>query len=82
MAVSFIIIKLSSVSFHLGARVWEEMLLLKAIFFLVGWYCIFMATGIFSITLEDLKQQTDEFGLEGKIQNEVSKQRMAETTRR
>ena len=41
-----------------------------------------MATGIFSVTLEDLKQQTDEFGLEGKIQNEVSKQRMAETTRR
>ena len=25
-----------------------------------------MATGIFSVTLEDLKQQADEFGLEGK----------------
>ena len=25
-----------------------------------------MATGIFSLTLEDSKQQADEFGLEGK----------------
>ena len=33
-----------------------------------------MATGIFSVTLEDLKQQTDEFGLEGKNRKKFLKE--------
>ena len=32
-----------------------------------------MATGIFSVTLEDLKSQADEFGLEGKIEESFLK---------
>ena len=33
-----------------------------------------MATGIFSVTLEDLKQQVDEFGLEGKDKTKFLKE--------
>ena len=43
-------------------------------FFLVSWYCIFKATGSFSVTLENLKQQADEFGLEGKDRTKFLKQ--------
>ena len=33
-----------------------------------------MATGIFSVTLEDLKQQADQFGLEGKERTKFLKE--------
>ena len=33
-----------------------------------------MANGIFSVTLEDLKQQTDEFGLKGKDRTKFLKE--------
>ena len=72
-AISFSV-KLCFILFHLGALVRNIKIFVKSFFFSVSWYCIFVATGIFSVTLEDSKQQADEFGLEGKDRTKFLKE--------